>query len=839
MVDFKKKLKKKTIPTTLDPAEIYETLDRASDKGPLRPAQKYVLSTWHKKMRNERDLIIKLHTGQGKTLIGALMLYSRLIEKQGPSLYLCPNHFLVEQTCNQAEQFGIPVVTAGDHLPDEFLGGQAILVATARKLFNGLTKFGLGRQSISVGCVLLDDCHACIETIKESCSIILETDKDPQPYQEILELFSDDLKDQGVGTFADICNEDFDAFLTVPYWAWIDHHQDVTTILSNYKHLDAIKFAWPLIKDMVKHCFCIISGTKLEIIPYVSPIHMFGSFFDAPHRVFMSATVTDDSFLLGGLGLESKTIEEPLTYPKEKWCGEKMLILPSMLDAKLTRDQVVTHFAAKNQKRQYGVVGLAPSFRRSELWQDKGAAVADKDTITAYVDSLRSGDCERSLCIVNRYDGVDLPDHACRILVIDSKPQGMSLYDRLLETCRPGSDVIAQRIARIIEQGLGRSVRGEKDYCAIVLAGADLVQAIRSSSVRKYYSAQTQTQIDIGLEVAGFAKEDIDHGADPLVAMIGLVRKVLDRDEGWKQFYAERMRTVKARSPSKKMLSIFATERKAEKKALASRWPEAANIIQDMLDQAKLSEEDRGWYLQEMARYMWHHSKAESCRLQLAAHDLNRFLLKPKEGVTVKKLEAIPRKRVEAIATWVRSAEGYDDLIIRIGGMLTDLRFGGNADRFEAALHNLGQALGFSSERPDKEWGVGPDVLWCLRNNEYMLIECKNRVVKERKSIVKSETGQMNNSCAWFTETYGDCLAHNRLIIPTKKLGRGAGFNAEVAIIRSQELSSLTRSVRRFFMEFQGVDFSDLDVQTIQQWLKSHNLQTRDLISNYAVAPRT
>ena len=43
MVDFKKQLGgKKSFAKLTDPIEIYETLDRASDKGPLLPAQKAI-----------------------------------------------------------------------------------------------------------------------------------------------------------------------------------------------------------------------------------------------------------------------------------------------------------------------------------------------------------------------------------------------------------------------------------------------------------------------------------------------------------------------------------------------------------------------------------------------------------------------------------------------------------------------------------------------------------------------------------------------------------------------------------------------------------------------------
>ena len=164
MVDFKKRLGAKQIQKPVDPIALYETLDRASDKGPLRPAQLAILKTWHGQRRNEKDIILKLHTGQGKTLIGLLMLQSKLNELAEPAIYLCPNNFLIDQTCHQAKQFGIRYCTAVDGaLPDDFLNGKALLITSVQKMFNGRTKFQLGQQSMPVSYILMDDAHACID----------------------------------------------------------------------------------------------------------------------------------------------------------------------------------------------------------------------------------------------------------------------------------------------------------------------------------------------------------------------------------------------------------------------------------------------------------------------------------------------------------------------------------------------------------------------------------------------------------------------------------------------------------------------------------------------------
>jgi replicative superfamily II helicase len=78
MVDFKKRLKKKTIHKKVDPVEIYDSLDRRSETGPLRPSQQFILSNWFEKRKNDNNCIIKLHTGEGKTLIGLLLLQSKI-----------------------------------------------------------------------------------------------------------------------------------------------------------------------------------------------------------------------------------------------------------------------------------------------------------------------------------------------------------------------------------------------------------------------------------------------------------------------------------------------------------------------------------------------------------------------------------------------------------------------------------------------------------------------------------------------------------------------------------------------------------------------------------------
>ncbi len=128
MVDFNKLLSTRNLQKPIDPIEIYKSLDRTREKGELRSAQEIILKEWYSKYNNKKDSIIKLNTGKRKTLIGLLILQSKLNKNEEPCLYLCPNKFLVEQTCKEAESFGIEVCTAEKDIPIEFENGKKFLL---------------------------------------------------------------------------------------------------------------------------------------------------------------------------------------------------------------------------------------------------------------------------------------------------------------------------------------------------------------------------------------------------------------------------------------------------------------------------------------------------------------------------------------------------------------------------------------------------------------------------------------------------------------------------------------------------------------------------------------
>ncbi|MDQ6761054.1 MAG: DEAD/DEAH box helicase family protein [Bacteroidota bacterium] len=837
MFDFSKKLHDGSGKKNDNPLEIYESLDRASDKGPLRLSQSSILKNWYENYKSKNDIIVKLHTGQGKTLIGLLILQSKLNSNQLPVMYLCPNKFLVDQTCEQAKQFGIKFckVDSNNHLPQEFLDAKAILITTVQMVFNGLTKFGLKQNSMQVDGLVLDDSHACIETIQEAFTIKIK--REEEVYGELFSLFESEIEEQGQAKTEEIRQGEFDAFLVVPYWAWKEKIREVVKLLVKNSDKTFLLFVWDLIKDIIEECQCVISGTAIEISPYDNPLKIFGTFSLAKHRVFMSATTSNDAFFIKGLGVNLDVIKNPIKYEDEKWSGEKMILIPYFIGQELDNPTIVSVFGKERPKRKSGVVALVPSNKKAQHWERAGAAFPSTAKIQEFINTLKDGGFSKTIVLSNRYEGIDLPDDTCRILILDSKPISISLVDRLQESYRENSKIIDLKTAQKIEQGMGRAVRGEKDYCVVIITGTNLISILASNRLRNYFSAQTNKQISIGKAIGELiAEQATTNDAGTLLNEILSVS--LKRDENWKRYYVQEMNSITEIEPDKEIYELLQLEKKSEELCATGQFMEAVATIQKLLDDHIPSGDkiERAYYLQEMARYAYGAQKTISNDYQIQAYRLNRLLLKPPYGIEFQRLK-LDKKRSENIINWIKQFDVYSDLELKVMELMSDLSFGKKSDRFEKALHEIGLAMGFACEMPDKELKKGPDNLWNIRENNYILFECKNEVKEDRAEIIKAETGQMNTSCAWFKTNYNMEATKYILIIPPKYIGSAAGFNYPVEILTKKGLTKLKMNLKSYFMEYSTYDLGTITEAQVNKYLQLHKLTVEDILNEYSEKP--
>lgn len=170
---------------------------------------------------------------------------------------------------------------------------------------------------------------------------------------------------------------------------------------------------------------------------------------------------------------------------------------------------------------------------------------------------------------------------------------------------------------------------------------------------------------------------------------------------------------------------------------------------------------------------------------------------------------------------------------VTVSDILGRLRFGVKADPFEQALDELSRALGLAGERPDKEWKEGPDNLWALDDQSYLVIECKSEVDITRSEINKREAEQMNRSAAWFDKHYNGMQATRLIIHPAGRIESAAAFTHKVEGVREADLKHFEQACREFFKAFEGQDFRDLSPKHIQKMIDAHHLSVSEIRDRY------
>ena len=837
MIDFKQKLQETKVEKPLSPIEIYNKLDRsAAASGPLRKIQEDVLSEWYTTRFDDRDIIVKLHTGQGKTLIGLLMLQAKLNAGKGPCLYVCPNIQLAQQVALDATKFGINYCFLGQgdtNIPTDFIDGKNILITYVQKVFNGRSVFGLDANGENVGAFLLDDSHACIDAIKNAFS--MKIDRQSPLFQTFLEMFKGSLTEQGEGDFYKILGtESCPSIMAVPYWDWIRKKGEVVQKLIDNEELDLnIKFTLPIIQNILEFCTMYVTGNRIEITPDYAPIERFTSFYNAKTRILMSATTQDDSFFIRGFDFSRDAVQNPLTCSKLEWAGEKMILFPTIISEELNAYSIRERMKRHVDNRKFGIVSLVPSFKVAfDLYRD--AIIPKSDQMNVVLQYLACGKCPDMVVFANRYDGIDLADNKCRVLILDSLPMFDCLSDRYDGKCRQGNKLTEIKIAQKIEQGLGRSVRSKTDYSVIIILGEDLVRFMKTSRTQKYFSAQTKAQICIGEDVTNMIREEAAI-TDSRKVFIETIKQCINRDEGWKAFYQETMNNTIDNAPEEEKESIIEhimVENEIDKALKSHNILRATRLIKKLIDGATNCK-DKGWYQQLQAKYTFLESEIDAEQIQYNAHYNNPHLLKP-EKFPYKKLGTINTSRIQLIKNELKQFATYLDLKLFVDELCSNLVFAIDSEVFEEAIKKLGVYFGFESQRPDLEYKTGPDNLWHFGNGTFFLIECKNDVAIDRKEISKTEVGQMSNHINWFEDHYPEVKSCTNIWVhPANTISPLANLGKKAYTITPGKLDNLRKAILKYTSEFQGVDLAALSDEFIQKLIKQYKFEELSFINTY------
>jgi replicative superfamily II helicase len=835
MVDFGELMGDEEAAAPIEPTELFRSLVTVDRLEYLRDVQQDVLRAWYGQ-RTERDTIVKMNTGAGKTIVGLLMLQSSLNEGIAPALYLCPTIQLVNQVASDARDLGIPAVTlAGPgQLPVEFDNGEAILIATFQKLFNGRSIFGVtgsGRTPIQVGAVLVDDAHSCLRIARETATVTIPSTS--SVYSQLFSIFEGSLRSQSESQTAEIKQAHPWARLLIPHWAWQARLADVAGILAKNQESDELKFSWPLIKESLATCHCIFTGQKLEISPYLVPIRAIPSFANASRRFFLSATLADDSILPREFDVQRRAVEQTVRPSIRGDAGERMILVPDLIDPVLGLQ--LPKFIADN-RGEYNIVVLVPSGAGAARWQEVGAALAMSDDVAPAIERLRAA-TGQFIVLANRYDGIDLPDDACRILIVDGLPIGDTLFDRYTADVRQNSLLAAARIAQTVEQGFGRGVRSGKDRCVVLLSGRELVRFVSMKKHLSLFSPETREQIEIGRQISKIASEE---KSPSNIRLLQLMEQCLKGEEKWRKFHATRMSKVTDDPLDNLRLNIGVNERTALNAFNGGDHQEAVRLMRETVNAvATKHSSDSGWYLQLGAMFMHSADPTEGQQMQKRAHETDSALLKPMAGVRYRRVALKGGIQAERVLAWIREHSEPNAVVVAVEDILSRIAFGVEADAFEHAWFELGEVLGFRSQRPEKEFGKGPDELWAMPGNTYLLAEAKSDVKETRTEIYQSEAEQLSNSVNWFRNEYGtDANLVAVLIHPVSTLAHTA-FPPEGSLVIDREMmGKLHNALKLFAAALAGRASDAWSASQVGQLLEDHELSATSFRSAYCKSPR-
>lgn len=468
------------------------------------------------------DLALELPTGTGKTLPGLLIGEWVRRKAAGPVIYATPTKQLARQVAATAKREGVPVAiltgSAKCWDPVEEVsveGGEAIGITTYSAIFNSSPKLP-GPQLL-----IFDDAHAGEQFVGNEYGISIRRYDDEEAYLNVLEALKPFLSRLLIQRLEG--EPDPGA-----------HHQ-VRLILPalNQKaltKLDAALAGLPepysyklaMIRSGLAACCVYLSYGGIQIRPMIPPTYENHIFTRAKQRIYLSATLGSGGELERAFG-RREIVRMPLPTKTPPRSGRRLFIFPNLVKG---------GDAIRLTKQIVGLTNKALVLSQETVAKAEATAkaLAGDDVPVLGRDNLEQQGLESFarasvgvLGLANRYDGLDLPGDACRIVVLGGKPDAVGLQERFLSERAEANAALAERLRIRIVQGAGRCTRGPNDYAVVVVLGSDIMKYFSRSENLRALESELQAEVEFGWRNSKGAEPDevienvkvfLEHGVD-------------------------------------------------------------------------------------------------------------------------------------------------------------------------------------------------------------------------------------------------------------------------------------------------------------------------------------
>lgn len=720
-------------PAPATPEDLYIDLPRRRDAVPgLWSHQVDLLRLYMEDHQNTPDLAIELPTGTGKTLTGLLLAEWVRRHTGKRVLYACPTKQLVKQVQATADREGIKAVTLiGRHqdwpmaAQTAFEAAEKVAIVTYNTIFNSNPHVEIADL------IIFDDAHAGEQYVGESYAIDINRQKNLAEYLAVLQTLRPALD----GVFATRLAEKFpDASIS-------DSVRLVVPSLTNgmlseldktLASLSDFKFDLAVIRSGLAACLAYVSYRGILIRPVIPPTGENKVFASARQRIYLSATLGIGGEIERAFGREKiSRLRLPNTAPTPR-SGRRFFVFPELMTGV---DPV--RVAKKIVARAGKALVLAPETTRALTL---GKELAQKNWPVLTIEDVADGmqlfaDLENGICaLASRYDGIDLPNDACRVVVLDGKPDQDSLQERFLYGRAKAGAAIAERVRTRVVQGAGRATRQPNDAAIVIILDRGLTKYLQQPETINALEADLQAEIQFGRE------NSTDVSIDDV---LGNVDAFLGQGDAWRTgaephiAKARREAVQKAPEGSAALGKSVQFEVEACSFAAAGQWDKAAaKAVEAARVIGEGGNATRGY------RAVWLYLGGVWMELHAAvdpgAHSNAVKLIeqseKTAEGTWTREMPALSTVASRALAPEDSSAVA---MIVshlsagvnigkhnrRVGEMVAGL---GERDpgKYEPALTALGKMLGAEASKPP---GNGRcDSTWCWENHLWLAMEAKS-----------------------------------------------------------------------------------------------------------------
>ncbi|GHC81225.1 hypothetical protein GCM10007079_20790 [Nocardiopsis terrae] len=504
-----------------DPEQLYRLLARGN-QGPASVwgHQAKVMEHWHGQFRAKSDVALELPTGAGKTLVGGLIAeYLRRTEGSRVA-YLCPTRQLAVQTARKLDDYGIPpsLLIGPSREWDQadlarYQAAGSVAVSTYSHVFNS-------RPRIDTADVLiLDDAHAAEGYVSSPWSLRIKRRSHESAYKDLLAALSPALDPLLLPHLQS--ENPRGQYLTAIYLASpaavaarAGHVESVIreAVAQNKVSDDAV-YAWKFLETHVADCLAYVSYREILIRPLIAPTFQHSAFNSPKQRIYMSATLGAGGELERAFGRPRiHRIPVPAGWDKEG-TGRRFFVFPELARDLTSDTTVVASFVQRVIAQAGRVVVLTPETRVADKFCERYLP-EDYRTFTAKeVEedlSVFTSQPTAALVLTNRYDGVDLPDEDCRLVVFNGLPANGDLQEKFLHDSVGAEEVLRERIRARIQQGAGRATRNLRDHAAVLVLGRSLTSYLARRDIQASMHPEIHAELELGVDASlGQTSDDV------------------------------------------------------------------------------------------------------------------------------------------------------------------------------------------------------------------------------------------------------------------------------------------------------------------------------------------